>query len=259
MDTTIYALLDPRTGEVRYIGKTYRSKQRRLRQHINDSRSGRSNTHAACWVRSLLNEGLEPVAKTIEVVTENWEDRERYWIRYFRKRFDLTNSCDGGRGVRVGYKHTAEARANMSRAQRNRPPRGPMSEEAKENLRAAAMGRVIGPEARAKLSKAGMGRKHTAEAKAKMREAHLGKVFSAEHREKIGESTRKRLHSVTFFTEAEVLGLRDRWSNGETCKSLSKETGIRENTLAPVLKGNKDNVYRSNSPAYKSNFQQSSD
>lgn len=102
----IYALCDPITGEVRYIGKTINQLHKRLSGHWRDKRKN-YKTH---WINSLKEQGLKPTIKLIEICEEsNWEDRERYWIAFYRSINDrLTNWLEGGNGLPKGYKHSKE-------------------------------------------------------------------------------------------------------------------------------------------------------
>jgi hypothetical protein len=56
--TYIYALCEPETGEVRYIGKTD-DPRRRHRKHVNSARSG-DRTRQCAWIRDLLARGQRP-------------------------------------------------------------------------------------------------------------------------------------------------------------------------------------------------------
>lgn len=90
----IYKLTDPITDEIRYVGKT-NNLVRRFSGHINRSKT--NNFHSAKWINSLIEKGFKPVISIIEECTEkNWEEREIYWISYYRELFDLTNILDGG-------------------------------------------------------------------------------------------------------------------------------------------------------------------
>lgn len=90
----IYTLTDPLTNEVRYVGKTT-NLLRRLNAHIN--RSKKYKYHSARWINSIIEKGLKPIMSVIEECDEkNWEDKEVYWINYYRGLFDLTNILDGG-------------------------------------------------------------------------------------------------------------------------------------------------------------------
>ena len=78
---SIYALRDPRTQEVRYIGKTIHSVSGRLRKHIGLARNGHRD-HKYNWMRQLLVLGLEPVLDILELVSPDadWEESEMWWI-----------------------------------------------------------------------------------------------------------------------------------------------------------------------------------
>lgn len=110
----IYKLTDPFTDEIRYVGKTT-NLVRRLNSHINRCKSNKF--HSAVWIKSIINKGKKPIIEIIEECNEeNWEDREIYWISYYRKIFDLTNILDGGGHSatygRLGKPWTEEQRIN---------------------------------------------------------------------------------------------------------------------------------------------------
>lgn len=101
----IYALLDPRENVVKYVGKTT-NLAKRLYMHIFRSTTKmvrwREETHKARWIRKLMSLGISPEIKILEYVAlgGNWQERERYWISYYRETiFGLTNASDGGDGV----------------------------------------------------------------------------------------------------------------------------------------------------------------
>lgn len=114
----IYSLKDPETNEIRYIGKTTNIKTR-LKAHI--TRSKHNTYHSARWVQSVIKRGLKPIIELVEECTEdNWVEREKHWIAYYRERFDLTNVLDGGEGgfivTRAGSKWTDKQRENNRKA-----------------------------------------------------------------------------------------------------------------------------------------------
>lgn len=90
--TTIYALFDPLSGDVKYVGQT-RNLTNRVSQHLADL--GRRNPAKAAWVRSLG--GKRPIVKVLEVVTDGrWGWREKWWINEFKSRgAALLNRNDG--------------------------------------------------------------------------------------------------------------------------------------------------------------------
>ena len=132
--TYIYALTDPRTEEVRYIGKTVNEPLFRLERHLEEAQKDVC-TYKCDWIRSLISKGLEPGLSVLEIVfyPDIWQERERWWIAFARERgFHLTNLTDGGEGGAgmLGHKHTLESKRRMSLAKKGKP--GPkVSEEAR--------------------------------------------------------------------------------------------------------------------------------
>lgn len=89
----IYALIDPLTDEIRYIGYTSKSLEKRLKSHIYDC--NRTKSHKTNWIRSLLNKGLKPIIKQLNETNEIKVclDMEVYYISLYD---NLTNSTSGG-------------------------------------------------------------------------------------------------------------------------------------------------------------------
>jgi predicted GIY-YIG superfamily endonuclease len=72
----IYALKDPNTGKIRYVGQTADLRQR-LAGHI----SQRSNQAMQPWIEALRREGQRPILIVLEeVLVLNADDRERWWF-----------------------------------------------------------------------------------------------------------------------------------------------------------------------------------
>jgi predicted DNA binding CopG/RHH family protein len=92
----IYDLSCPLSGNIRYIGKTSRTIEERLTQHISDTK--RKNNHVQCWIKNLLNKNLLPVINIIDEVNENeWIFWEQHYISLFKfLGFDLCNHTIGG-------------------------------------------------------------------------------------------------------------------------------------------------------------------
>ena len=111
----IYSLKDPITLEIKYIGKTIRKLEQRLAQHYHSP--NRHNYYNACWINSLKIKELKPIIELIDLVSDNeWEEKEIYWIKYYRDLgFKLTNYLDGGKSGMLGKHHTDEAKAKISR------------------------------------------------------------------------------------------------------------------------------------------------
>ena len=143
----IYALIDPRTGDVRYIGKRLRL-QKRIQEHLRDQRSSRR----AEWVRSLRALNLSPVLLVLEEGDGDWCASEQRWIASYRSSgADLTNATYGSEGLRGA---SARTRQKIAAAQRAR-----WSGELRERLLEVARH----PERRAAISRALTGKKKSAE------------------------------------------------------------------------------------------------
>lgn len=122
--TEIYALCEPDTGEVRYIGKTACGISRRLCEHISNSKRRLYNGHFFNWLNVLVAKGQKPKTLILETVLAggDWAASERKWISHYREMgARLTNATEGGEGV-TGRKWVpnAESRARMAAAQLGR-------------------------------------------------------------------------------------------------------------------------------------------
>lgn len=91
----IYALCDPETGAIRYIGKA-NDAQKRLSSHLRDAR--RRKTPVACWVGSLAAKGTAPQMKVLaECGPSEWPALERQLIAEAMARGErLLNLAEGG-------------------------------------------------------------------------------------------------------------------------------------------------------------------
>jgi hypothetical protein len=100
---TIYALLDPDTKEVRYVGYTRRSIEDRIKYHDWDSRrpGPHGKTRKAVWMRSLKRRKRAPGVAILQAGTGNWEAAEKFWIAAFGNAgMRLLNMTVGGKGVK---------------------------------------------------------------------------------------------------------------------------------------------------------------
>lgn len=196
MAITIYALADPDKPQmIRYIGKTKKTLSDRLSHHLWYMR--RKNTPKNAWLKKLRREGKRPAMWPIEICTpDNWEERERFWIRLFRNLPGLLNLTEGGDSGpdMTGYRFTPEQRAKVSKALKGRK----CTPEAIANSRRAliASGWRPNAEQRRKLGLAHKGKKHTEQHKANISKGLMGHACSPETRAKIGNVHRgKKLSS----------------------------------------------------------------
>lgn len=108
--TFIYTLSDI-NGDVRYIGKS-NTPRKRLYSHIKECKTS-NKSHKINWIKSLILKDELPIMEVLdEVIEENWEFWEQYWIEQFRQwGFNLTNISIGG--TNNNYKRSIETKQKM--------------------------------------------------------------------------------------------------------------------------------------------------
>ena len=182
----VYGYADPRDGALRYVGKSSSGMTR-------PSQFGSHSHRCGNWIKSLAADGIKPKilvldALSLEASAEELNFAERSAIaKYRRIGCDLTNLTDGGDGPMRGRKHTAEARAAISAANRESMKGNTNflgrkhTPETIEKMRMAKTGHAVSDEARAKMSAAKIGKKQSVEHRASIGAAHKGRTHSAEH------------------------------------------------------------------------------
>lgn len=75
---SIYALRDPETGRVRYVGQTVHDVGARLNGHLTGARHG-AKSKCAVWLRTLPTEPQVTVLQRYVPIDE-LDDREREWV-----------------------------------------------------------------------------------------------------------------------------------------------------------------------------------
>lgn len=187
----IYALCDPDTGEVRYLGKTEVGIRYRLQTHIADN----SNTYKACWIRSLKREGKKPTIVRLQIVPcAEWEAWECSWIAVLKEAgARLTNFTDRGeRGPLANtWTLTEENRKNISLGRK----------AYFEQMRAAGTvppahnkGKRLSETTRQKISEArrGRGHPHSLESRRKISEGNQRRVWTPEMRANASAGAKRR-------------------------------------------------------------------
>ena len=126
----IYTLTDPRTKEIRYVGKTVNMVNRMARHKRDAMKRGSTSVHRNAWLRSLYSNQLSPIVNVVEEVGEAvWGDRERYHIkRLLESGCNLTNMTDGGEGCTIrgeahwnyGQTRSADTKRKISIQAKNR-------------------------------------------------------------------------------------------------------------------------------------------
>lgn len=163
----IYALCDPITFEVRYVGKSYNIYQR-YHHHITEKRK----TYKCNWIQKLLKGGLLPKLCILEECNIiNCDEREKYWISFEKMcGCNLTNATSGGDGSCDCL----------------------ISEENKLKIKLRMVGKNIGKE------NPFFGKHHSEETRNKIRQARLGKHHSEETKIKLGKISSNRIITDEF-------------------------------------------------------------
>ena len=163
----IYTLSDPITNEVRYVGKTKFTLNKRLSQHICEKRVSKRT----CWIKSITNKGLLPKIELLETCgNENWIDTEKFYISYFKYiGVRLVNATCGGDGITF----TKEIRDKISNAHKGKK----LTQGHKDKL---------------KGNKNSLGHKQTEEHKSKISNALKGKVVSLDTKLKLSQLKNKK-------------------------------------------------------------------
>lgn len=209
----IYALRDPRDGEIRYIGKAQDPDARYL-QHLRPANL-RATTKKNSWLKNLAADGLTPELEIIDwVPAEDADAAEIHWIAWHRMGgCRLTNGTDGGDGFRG--KQTAEHRAKIGEALRGRK----QTAEARANLSAARTGIKISDEGRKKISDRMRG----------TLPEHLAAAV-ADGRLPTGES-----HHNARLTEDDVREIRRLATAGVSHRELGRRFGVSNVTVGNVV------------------------
>ena len=201
----IYILIDPRTDEIRYVGKTEQSINARINGHMQDT----AKCHRVHWLNELKQLGLKPRAAILATIDlfepfdeETWKIEEKYWIGKLRQMgARLTNNTIGGDGT-SGLPLETRQRMRLTWLGRKHKP------ETIEKLKIARAKRIITPETRDKMSKSQTGRKIT-------------------WKDKIGESNRK-------LTQADANEIIERIKNGEKVATIAKEKNMHRTSISKV-------------------------
>jgi DNA-binding transcriptional regulator YdaS (Cro superfamily) len=130
----VYALRDPNSMDLRYVGKAADPKKRFV-QHLTSSQL-RARSHKNSWLKGLIAAGQLPWLEIVdEVEADRADEAERYWIAWYRSQgAPLTNGTNGGDGgaitcpdararisaAHLGSKRTVETRARMSETAKRR-------------------------------------------------------------------------------------------------------------------------------------------
>lgn len=199
----IYALIDPNTRQIRYIGKSIRPRER-LQNHMNEPVS---NCHRSHWLQGLKAEGKKPHQVILQELddADDWQAVERWWIAKGKASgWPLTNNTAGGDGVPDLPLETRQKMSQVWLGRKHKP-------ETIEKLKIARAKRVTKDETRLKHSRAMKGRKIT-------------------WIDKISEANRK-------FTQEDAEKIRQRLLDGEKVIDLAEEYQTHRTTITKIKHG----------------------
>ena len=197
----IYALIDPRTSKIRYIGKTVNLKQR-LSNQLNEN----SKTHRCNWIKGIKSDGLKPIQCVLQTLSDeqDWKAAEIKWIAIARKYgWNLVNSTDGGDGV-----------TNISG-------------EGKKRMIDAWKGRKHKPETLIKLSNASKGRVKSEKAKDIVSSKMKGRKIT--WKDKLKKSVRK-------FSDEDLINVKQDLKT-MMVKDVASKYGVHRTTITKIKKG----------------------
>lgn len=231
-NTNIYTLSCPDTGCVKYVGKTIKSLNDRLSEHISECRKKIYNKRTN-WIRSLVSIGKTPKIELLDQVSENWVLCEMYWISQFKTwGFELKNMTDGGEGV-TGRVSSFETRLKMSKAQKG-IKRNP------KHIQAALLGRlhkggfVSHPETKIKQSLALKGIPKTKEHSLKVSIANKGKKMSDEFKKNQSMRMKNKTLAAKPVVRIDHTGIEIRYSS---VTEAHNKTGILITSITNCLTG----------------------
>jgi hypothetical protein len=206
--TYIYALVDSRDGQIRYIGKG-NDPADRLASHCRV----KGGTYKDRWIKTLLTAGLKPTLVLLEAcLPEAWQDAERRWIKTGRALgWRLTNGTEGGEGVHP----TDEVRAKLSASLKGRPK----SSETRRKMSAARKGNALPETTRKKIVASSAQRAQDPAFRAKLSESHKGKIPGEDTRRKMSDATTRQWQDPEHRAKISE-ALKGKTRSEETCEKM---------------------------------------
>jgi len=189
--SVIYAIINI-VNDKHYVGQAS-DKIKRFKEHVKCLKGGyHFNRHLQ---RSYLNYGLD---NFIFIVLEKCnltelDEREQYWIDLLNPEYNIAPVA----GSMLNYKHTNEARANMSKAQLGKKH----SEETRRKRAASLIGNKnsVGADKTIQIEAmriATKGNPKSAEHRAKIAKGNRGKIISDETKRKMSEAAKRRWNTA---------------------------------------------------------------
>lgn len=182
MTSAIYTITNSLDGK-QYVGSAVNFSRRRL-GHVKNLRKG---THDNQRLQHAWNKYGEPAfefAVLHECVPAELITHEQLAIDTLNPAYNILRIA----GSSLGYRHTPEVRAELSRRATGRI-RGPHSAETRQKMSISARGKIRSAEHSANIAAANTGKKLSPETRARMRAAHAGFRHTDESRRRMSEST----------------------------------------------------------------------
>lgn len=188
IDPVIYAIINTANDKF-YVGQTY-NKLKRFGEH---KKTLNAHTHCNSYIQRDWNKCGQQlfifvVLEKCEI--ENLTIKEQYWIDILKPEYNLAPVA----GSMLNYKHTTEAKQNMSNAHKGHKH----SEETKRKMSEAKIGNSFNngrkqtPEHIEIRAKVHRGKITSEETKAKMSAAQKGRLLTLEHKLKLSIAARNR-------------------------------------------------------------------
>lgn len=263
-DYKIYALKEPDTDLVKYIGLTGRQLHERLADHLREKR----NTPKNNWIKRLKRNGEIPEIELLEdgLSLNEAKKKECDYILLFKSAgANLKNLTLGGEGI-FGFKWTDEAKKRQSerwddamrKRQSDLKKSVVVTDQTREKMSASAKNKIVSQTTRKKLSllHAGdknpfYGKKHTPEIKKQLADSRRGEKsvwFGKRHTEKtklLISSSGKGKHDLhgcknpnASLTNEDVMKIRSAYSPRKvTYAMLAKMFDVNPDTIYRAVKG----------------------
>lgn len=100
LECCIYGLVCPFSKDIKYIGKTKLKLKRRLSMHIRQN----STCKKSIWIKSLIaNNNLPEIIEIEKCNTNNWAQREKYYVSMYPNLLNENAGGAGGVNVKNNY------------------------------------------------------------------------------------------------------------------------------------------------------------
>jgi len=104
----IYGLFSSENNEIKYVGQTKKTLEKRLAEHIYDSTNPQyslsPDSYKCRWIREALSKGYLVNIILLEKTTKRESDsKEKIWIKYYGRE-NLANGTNGGKDINLTKK-----------------------------------------------------------------------------------------------------------------------------------------------------------